>query len=130
MALVKIHCSKCGEESKLDTCGKSRKEVEKWLNEVGDGFQCFGHHVEFGSRADYWTIDWDSEEEGHAPTEEEFLAKLKSEYSEVYENQEITKFYEVVGFSYGMCSVINKATSEKKFFNFTHSPKGTRYYIA
>jgi hypothetical protein len=129
MSLLKVTCRKCGESTKLDTCDKSREEVEKWLKKDDDGFQCFGNHVEFGSRADYWTIDWNSEEEGHAPTEEDFLAELKSKYSEVYDTQELQKFYEVVGFFYGMCTSKSKATNVEKVFDFVRSPKGTRYYI-
>lgn len=130
MSLVKIYCKKCGETSKLDTCGKSREEVEKWLNESNGGFQCFGNHVELGSRADYWTLDWNTVEEGHAPTEEEFIKDLNSKYMEVYENKEIDNFYTVKNFSFGMCVTEDKKTGEEKVFNFVHSPKGTRYYVS
>jgi hypothetical protein len=128
MGLLKVSCRKCGESSRLDTCGKSREEIEKWLKQDG-GFQCFGNHVEIGSRSDYWTIDWESEVEGHAPTEEEFLQELKSKFKEVYNTKELQDKYTIQGFSSGMC-VVETENGEKKVFDFTHSPKGTRYYIA
>jgi hypothetical protein len=130
MALVKVKCKKCGETSTLDTGKMTKEEVEKALSNDKNGFHCFGNHVEFGNRIDYWEIDWDSITEGSAPSEEDFVKNLKSKYKEVYCNKEIENFYKVIGFQYGRCIAENKETSREMVFNFVHSPKGTRYYIA
>lgn len=127
--MVKVTCKKCGESSMLDTCGKSREEVEKWLKKDDGGFQCFGYHVEFGSRADYWTIDWNTEKEGNAPKEEEYFNELKSKYSEVYDTKELQEVYDVVGFLSGMCRVKDRKSNQEKYFGYVHSPQGKRYYI-
>lgn len=129
MTMVTVKCRKCNESSKIDMGNHTREEVEKWLKKDDGGFQCFGNHVEFGSRADYWTIDWNSEEEGHAPTEEDFLTELKSKCSEVYDTTSLQETYDVIGFLSGMCRVRDKNTGLEKYFDFVHSPKGKRYYI-
>jgi hypothetical protein len=124
-----IYCHKCNERSKLDIGDKTKEEVQKWLNDSQYGFQCFGNHVEIGARSEYWTIDWNNPIDAKAPTEDEFLQELKSKFKEVYTTKELQDKYTIQGFSSGMC-VVETENGEKKVFDFTHSPKGTRYYIA
>ena len=126
--LVNVKCSKCGESTKIDIGDKTKEEVEKYL-EMKGGFECYGYHVEFGKRSNFWTIDWDSIQEGSSPTEEQFLIDLRNDYKEVYKNQEIGEKYKVTGFSCGMCMVQNKETGKGECFDFASSPKGERYYF-
>jgi hypothetical protein len=130
MSLVKITCKKCGESTKMDIGEMTREQVEKALSNDKNGFHCFGNHVEFGNRIDYWKIDWDSVTEGSAPSEEDFISDLKSRHNEVYDKDELEHLYSVKGFMYGMCVAEHKETGKEKAFEFVHSPKGTRYYIA
>lgn len=129
MSLVDVKCKKCGESSKLDIGDMLKEDVDQWL-EKGNGFQCFGNHVEFGSRSDYWEVDWESLQEGNAPTEQDFEEELRSKSVEVYTTKELSQLYEVNSFNYGLCFVIDKSTREEKVFNFIHSPQGTRFYYA
>lgn len=129
MPLVNVKCKKCGKQSKLDIENHSKEEIEEWLKK-DDGFHCFGNHVELGKHSDYWVIDWNSLTEGSAPTEEEFLSELKEKFVEVYNTKEIQEKYDILGFSYGVCKAIDKETLKEKIFEFTTSPKGTRYYYA
>lgn len=126
--LVDVKCSKCGESSKLDTADMSQKEVQKWLDKSGDGFQCFGNHVELCERSRFWTVDWSTMKEGSGPTDEEFVEKLKLNHKEVYKNKDLDTRYKVTGFSYGMCITEDKQTGETACFDFTRSPSGERYY--
>lgn len=103
--LVNVRCKKCGETSKLDIGNYSKEEVIKLLSNDKYGFECFGHHVEFGNRIDYWEIDWDSLQNGFAPTEEEFVADLKKKNTEVYTTKELQNKYNVVSFAMGFCIV-------------------------
>jgi hypothetical protein len=129
MSLVKVTCKKCLESTMMDIGDMSKEDVIKALSNDKDGFHCFGHHVEFGNRIDYWTIDWNTVEEGNAPSEEDFLAKLKEQYKEVYRYDEVQHHYNIKGFIYGICTATNVTTGEEVSLSFTHSPKGTRYYF-
>jgi predicted nuclease with TOPRIM domain len=126
MGLVKVYCKKCGCDAKLDTCGKSKEEINEWLEKDNGGFQCFGNHVELGKRSNYWNIDWSTEEDGEAMSEDEFVKDLKSKYNEVFDTIEIANNYEIKNFSYGV--VLCEKNNEEFVFDFTHSPKGKRYY--
>jgi hypothetical protein len=131
--LVNVRCTICGESSKIDIGDMTKDEVEKLLKER-DTFQCFGNHVELTSPLKFWVIDWDSIHQGSAPTEEEFLNKLKSKYKEVLTTDELSERYIVKGFLYGMCTVESKTEKEEwgepvsKAFQFTQSSSGKRYY--
>lgn len=128
--LIPVTCKKCGNSTKIDVGNLNKEEVNRWLTDNGDGFECFGNHVEFGVRADYWELDWEHPEEGNAPTEEEFVNTLKERYEEVLTNEEMTKKYDIRGFAYGMCSAVNRETGESYGFDFKSSPNShNRYYF-
>jgi hypothetical protein len=126
--LVSVSCQKCGETFSLDVGEATQVEVEKTMRER-KGFECPGHHVELASPLDYWTIDWSTLREGGAPSEEEWLADLKSRYAEVYDTQELYDTpYEITSFCYGIPCAKHKETGESVSMDFTSSPKGKRYY--
>jgi hypothetical protein len=126
--LVDFECSKCGEVFTMDIHDKTLEEVQEDLKKK-EGFHCPGNHVELGSPANHWVMMPESLREGSAPTEEEFLADLKSQKGEVYTTQELDSSpYEITSFAYCTAIAYRRDNGDKVYLDFTHSPKGTRYY--
>lgn len=126
--LVKVSCKKCGESAKLDVGDMSKGDVEALLTKQKT-FNCFGNHVELCSPINYWTIDWNETESGHALSEEEFVKQLQNSHGKVYSKCELQEEYEVIGFKYSLCVTKHKQSGETVEFDFIHSPKGARYYF-
>lgn len=59
MALITGSCKKCHGRAIFDTGSLAQEEVEVWLR-ASDFGECKagGWHVEIGSKADYYTLDW------------------------------------------------------------------------
>jgi len=123
--LLKVECKKCGESFKLDIGTHTKEETIEMLKNR-DTFECPGHHVELSSPVNYWIFG--DVVPGNAPSEKEFLKKLKAEYPEVYKNKDLEKKYTVSGFSMGCCICRDKTTGKKAYFDFENSPAGTRFY--
>jgi hypothetical protein len=128
--LLKAKCSICNKEGLFDISNMKRTEVEPILA-AKKSFNCsFGNHFENMSPISFMTFDWDNLIEGEAPSEEDFLKELKSQYTEVYTKEELENKYVIDGFLYGQCLVHSLNNEDDlKVFNFVESPKGTRYYI-
>ena len=123
--LVKSTCKKCGETFKLDIGDKSLPEIKKILAKR-DSFECPGHHVEMTSPLNFWTFG--EIIEGNAPTEAQWLAKMRDGGRKLYSNDEVRELFECTGFSAGMFIGFNKKTKEKVVLDFSTSPEGHRYY--
>lgn len=124
--LLNVTCKKCGESFKLDIGDKTKKETLESLRKQETFSFCPGNHIEISSPINYLLIG--DIVPGNAPSEKDFIENLRSQYSEIYENKEIEKNYEVSGFSFGCCICKNRSTGKKAYFDFKHSPKGVRYY--
>lgn len=72
---VKGTCKKCGGSGVFDVGDKSPEEAKKLMSKVDFG-ECKvnGWHVELGSMADYYILDWST----LSKTEEEVRKLLKS----------------------------------------------------
>lgn len=127
--LVQVHCKECGEDFKLDVGDATPEEVEAELA-ARDTFECPGHHVELSSPMNYWEIDWESAEEGSAPTDEEWLAKLKESYDEVYDSAQAVKDagIEITSFAFGIPMAKDVETGKDINLDFASAPSGKRYY--
>lgn len=119
--IIEGNCLKCGSKVQLDIGDKTKEQAIELLKEHR-GFECPGHHVELGSPyPNYWRIDDWEMVEGKAPSEEEFLADLKSKAKEVRTTEEMRGL--IAAFAYG-----EPLTNDGYSWSFCHSPKGTRYY--
>jgi hypothetical protein len=122
--ILKGPCKKCGTEVKLDIGEMTVEGAIEKLSKQDGGFQCPGHHVEISAPVPtYWDIATWEQMEGKAPTEEEFLAKLKNEYVEVRTTDEMRGL--ITGFAMGF-----PITNDGKNWDYAHSPKGQRYYVS
>lgn len=126
MSLLNVECKKCGEQFKIDIKDQSIEQTKERLSRMEHFSFCPGNHIELSSPVNYLILK--DIVPGNAPTEQEFIEKLKSEYKEVYENKELSVNYEVSGFSCGCCICRNKITGKKAYFDFKHSPAGKRFY--
>jgi hypothetical protein len=125
--LLKAYCKKYDNHFKIDIGEKSYDEVIA-IYKRQTSFHCnAGNHVELSSPLNYWTIEKEVVEKV-IPTNEEKLMELKKNYSEVYQNKDLSEFYEVSGFSAGCCICRNKATKKKAYFDFTHIGNERYYY--
>lgn len=127
--LVKAKCKICRQEGLFDIGDLTREQVEEKLSHM-KSFQCsFGNHTEAIGPLELYDFDWDNLAEGQAPSEEDFLTSLKSQYSEVYTLEELQEIYEPESFLYGMCMCHpKKDPDEMAVFNLIRSPEGKRYY--
>lgn len=127
--MVTVHCKTCGETFSLDIGTKSRDEIEAGFAKQGAGFECPGHHVEIGARADHWEIDWSTLREGKAPSDDEFLQNLKEQYQEVYDTDQLrASDIEITSFSFGLPIAKSKIDGSDITLDFTSAPSGKRYY--
>lgn len=125
--LLKAYCKKCDNHFSIDIGDKSYDEAIA-IYKRQNSFHCnAGNHVELSSPLNYWTIEKDVIEKV-IPTNEELIEKLKKDYSEVYQNKDLSEFYEVTGFSAGCCICKNKRTGEKAYFDFTTIGNERYYY--
>lgn len=121
--LLQGKCTKCDCLVSLDIGDKTKEEAIEGVRQWGT-FHCVGHHLELCSPyPKYWNMDEWLLAEGKAPTEEEFVADLKSKYEYVIDTEEMTKLNIIKGFSYGF-----PITNDGKNWSFDHSPKGKRWY--
>ena len=129
MPMLTGKCRTCNTTIKLDIGDKTKKDtiahIQKWQT-----FHCPGQHVELsGPYPLHWPLDEWQVEDGQAPSDEEWLAELKSSYSEVLSHDELARLYEVQGFCMGCCIAIQRQTGEKAYFDFKPAPhSGQRYY--
>jgi len=127
MALLDIHCKKCGSDFQMDIGDKTVEEVRASLEKQDDFYHCnAGHHMEYGSPLYYWVLG--EVHEGSAPTEDEWKKLATERYGHLISNDELRERFEVIGFGFGACKAKVKATGEETFLDYTHSPKGERYY--
>jgi hypothetical protein len=126
MALLDIHCKKCGNDFQMDIGDKTIEEVRAIL-EKRDGYHCnAGNHMEFGSPLFYWVLG--ELHEGSAPTEDEWKKLATERHGHLISNDELRDKFEVTGFFFGSCMAKVKVTGQEVCLEFIHSPKGERYY--
>lgn len=115
-------CKKCNSPVKLDIGDNSLKDTIEKLQNM-QSFECPGHHVELSSPyPNYWDVhNWEFVE-GKAPTEEEFLATLRSTYQQVRTTDEMRGL--ITGFASGY-----PITNDGLSWEFVHSPAGKRWYV-
>ena len=129
MPMLTGKCRTCDTTIKLDIGDKTKEDtialIQKW-----ESFQCPGQHVELsGPYPFHWPLDEWKLEDGQAPSDEEWLAELKSSYSEVLSHDELAQLFEVQSFCMGCCIAIQRQTGEKACFDFRPAPiSGQRYY--
>ncbi len=126
---VSCKCKTCGETFQIDIGNSTREEIDKWLDKSG-GFQCPGRHVELGKRSHHWTIDWNSLHEDTKQSDEDWLKELMTEHGVVYENDELSAYFKVTGFTMGFCMAKDKTSGEEVCLSYAHAPEsGKRYYF-
>lgn len=119
--ILQGYCSKCQTLVKLDIGFMTKDEVIDKLRSM-QGFECPGHHVELSSPYPaYWNADEWELVEGQALTEEQFLAQLRADHTEVRSTEEMQGI--ITGFAYGF-----PITNDGNEWNFCSSPDGKRYY--
>jgi len=118
-------CKKCGETARFQG---TREELEAYLDQ--ESFHCNpGHHMELCGPRVYLEVDYDNPgEPEELPTDEQVLADLKTRYRWAGDTKALGEEFEVVGFSFGLCVAVRKATGDKEVLDFMHTPDGTRYY--
>jgi hypothetical protein len=120
--ILKGNCKKCGETVRLDIGDWTLQEAIDHISKWKDGYSCPGHHVElYSPYPDDWKLEEWTLEEGHAPTEEEFLADLQAKFKDVRDTAGMQGL--ITSFSYGFPD-----TNDGKAWNFIASPKGKRWY--
>ena len=125
--LLKAYCKKCDNHFSIDMGDHTYDEVIA-IYKRQTSFHCnAGNHVELSSPLNYWTIEKEVVEKV-IPTDEEKLAELKKNYSEIYQNHELSTVYAVAGFSAGCCICKHKTTGEKAYFDFTTIGNERYYY--
>lgn len=126
MSLIDTHCNTCGSDFKIDMGDMTVKELREVLSKR-ESFECPGHHFEIGSPLiSHWVLG--EVHEGHAPTEEDWVAERTAHYGQLYTTDELDKKFEVTGFAFGACMAKYKQTGQEVCLEFSHSPKGVRYY--
>jgi hypothetical protein len=129
--IVTGKCKKCGGYCQFDIGSMTKEEAEEALK-ANKSWQCTaGNHVELISPYDLYTFDWDNIKEAKSMSSEEFFADLKTKFKEVYTSDEFGEKYTVDGFMAGRCLCHPKDGDEDAMiiFDFTHGPKGERYYF-
>ena len=117
-------CKKCGTLIKIRQGKHSREEIIEFLKKKIT-FECPGHHVELCSPyPHFWNID-EFEEVDDLPEvgEGEWLEEMRKKHKEVLNCKEFYGLDVLKGFLYGL-----PVTTDDKGWNFTSSPKGSRYY--
>lgn len=77
---VKATCRKCGAIVTLNIGTQTREQVEATL-QIRKSFECPGRHVELGSMADYYEVDWSTIADAvKVETPEEFGRKIIAQY--------------------------------------------------
>ena len=126
MALIDVNCKTFGSDFKMDIGDMTKEEAIAILKKK-DSFHCnAGNHMELGSPMYHWTLG--EIHAGHAPTEEEWIAERTAHYGQLYTTDELSEKFEVTGFAMGACMAKYKQTGQEVCLEFSHSPKGVRYY--
>jgi hypothetical protein len=124
--ILKGKCSKCDVTIKLDVGNRSMQTEEEWsrVEELLENIsECPGHHVELDGMTRYWDIrKWELVDE-KAPTDEEVMEELRSEYTEVVDSDEMRARNIITSFAFGM-----PMTNDGNNWNFTNLPSGKRMY--
>lgn len=129
--LVKGVCKKCKQTVGFDLGNLTVEEAKESLAKQ-ESTQCIaGNHVELMSPMELYEIDWDNPVQDYkTPTEEEFVADLKTKFAEVYPDEDFRDNYTVDGFMMGKCLCHKKDNEDDmKVFDFVHSPQHKRYYV-
>lgn len=123
-----VECTKCGATGKID-CGEdvTTAEAAQALidkNFLGSPRECpFGHHVELSGIK--YTVT--GMEEGHAPTDEEWLEAMRAKGLDLWTTDELYKSpIEITAFAYGF--PVANINGQSVNLDFATSPDGKRYY--
>jgi len=122
--IARVRCGKCGETGKFDVGEEvtSVEQAQAKLDAVRITSCPFGHHVELSPIA-YTVL---GVEEGHALTDEEWLAQMQAE-RDLWTTDELAETeITIQSFAFGM--PLATVRGQDFWLDMTTSPEGRRYY--
>lgn len=142
--MIKIRCKKCNKTGYFDLGDMTKDEAMMVLPLRKSSTCFFGGHKENIPPTELFDFFWDDNEEDPSVTEvndepllsdkdndENFVASLKSMFSNVYSEEEIHLKYNIESFAFGAYLCSSKEDEDSMIiFQKSTSPSGAVYYYS